>query len=161
MAEHASEPLAFIALEEIPISVSPTAAAAPSLHAFCFRMHDDPLYTTREPRVIASLESVTNSVTVTATRTLDTPPLALSMGFPVSGTQPAMATSAVWSVPLGSCAYMPPLVAIPLHPGSSVDGSSAMRAQHLLATVLRLQGMAFSSGPVPSLPPPLIPEVLV
>ena len=54
---------------------------------------------------------------------------------------------------------MPPSAAIPLRPGSSVDESSAMQAQHLLAMAQRLQGMAVSLGPASSLPPLLTPEV--
>ena len=76
MAEHASEPLASVALEEIPISVSLTVAASPSLHAFRFQVPYDSLYATGEPWVIVSLEPVTDSIVVTVTRALDTPPLA-------------------------------------------------------------------------------------
>ena len=162
MAQHANGPLASVALEEFLTSVPPTAAASPSFHAFHFRLHDDPLFTTEEPQVLAGLEPVTDSVAVTTTRALDTPPPAPSSGFPVLGTLPAAATSSVGSIPLSSFAYVPPSATIPLHPNSSVNKSSAMRVQHLWATTQRLQGVALSSGLAPSFPYPLLtPEVLV
>ena len=162
MAQHAGEPLTSIAPEEIRTLVPPTAAASPSLHVFHFRVHDDPMCATGELRVIVSLEPVIDSVVVTATRALDTPPLVSSLDFPVSGTQSATATSVVGSVPLVSFALVLPSIAIPLCPSSSVDESSAMQAQHLWAMAQRLQGMALSSGPVPSFPHPLLtPEVPV
>ena len=117
MAQHASEPLISVALEEIPTSVPPIAAASASLHAFCFQLHDNPLHTMGEPRVIAGLEPISNSVAVTTTRTLDTLPPAPSLGFPVSRTQPAAATSVVGSVPLNSFVFVPPSTVVPLHPG--------------------------------------------
>ena len=134
MAQHASEPLTSVALEEFSTSVPPTAAASPSFHAFHFQVCDDPPCAMEEPRVIVGLEPITDSVAVTATRAPDIPPPAPSLGFPVLGTQLAVATSSVGSVPLGSYVFVPPSVAIPLHPNSSVNESSAMRAQHLWAT---------------------------
>ena len=113
MAQQASEPLASVALEEIPISVTPTPAASPSLHAFRFRVRDDPLHTSRRPRVIVGLEPITDSVAVTTTQALDTSPLTPSSGLPVSRIQLAAATSAVGSVSLGSSALVPPFSSYP------------------------------------------------
>ena len=86
MAQHASGPLGSIALEEFLISVPPTAAASPSCHAFHYRLHDDPLHSTGEPQYLASLEPIIDSIAMTATWALDTPPFVPSLGFPVSGT---------------------------------------------------------------------------
>ena len=130
MAQYANGPLASVAPEEFSTSVPPTAAASPSFHAFHFWLHDDPLYTTEEPQVIVNIEPVTDSVAVTATQAMDTPPFVPSLGFPVLGTQSAVATSVVGSVPLSSFSLVPPSTTIPLRPGSSVDESSAMRVQH-------------------------------
>ena len=149
MAQHANGPLASVAPEEFSTSVPPTAAASPSCHAFHYWLHDDPLHSMGEPQVLAGLEPVTDSVMVTATWALDTPPLVSSLGFPFLGTQPAVATSVVGSIPLGSFALVPPSTTIPLRLGSLVDESSTMQAQHVWATAQRLQGMALSSGPVP------------
>ena len=86
MAQFASGPLASVAPEEFSTLVTPTAVASPSFHAFHFRLHDDPLYTTGEPQVVAGLEPVIDSIAVTATRAPDTSPPTPSSGFPVSGT---------------------------------------------------------------------------
>ena len=69
MAQHANEPLASVALEEISILVLPSLAlpSATSLfvHAFHFRVHDDPLLTPRNRWTLADLKPVTESVAVT------------------------------------------------------------------------------------------------
>ena len=161
MAQRASRRLGSIAPKEFSTSVPPTAAASPSCHAFHYRLHDDPLLSMGEPQYLAGLEPVTDSIAVTATCALGIPPFVPSLGFPVSGTRPAVATSVVGSIPLGAFALVPPSTAIPLHLGSSVDGSSAMHVQHLWAMSQGLQGVAFSSGPAPSFSHPLTPEIPV
>ena len=80
MAQHSSEPLPSTALEEIPLSVSPsltlTLIVPLSPHTSHFQAHGEPLFTFR--RLVARLESVAESIMVTATRAPEvplTPPL--------------------------------------------------------------------------------------
>ena len=164
MAQHASESLPSVALEGIPASVPPSLALAstssPFLHAFRFKVHDDPLHTPGRSRTSVNLEPVTEFVSVATTQVPKVPPLVPFLGFPVSGIQPAMAISAIGLDALNLVALVSPSVDTPLHPGSSVDETSTMRAQHLIATVQKLRGMVLPLA-TSSLPPPPTPEVPV
>ena len=75
MAQHTSEPLPSAALEEIPLSVSPTLALTPTVpfssHASHFQAHGEPLFTFGH--WVAHPQPVTKPIMVTATRALEAP----------------------------------------------------------------------------------------
>ena len=91
----------------------------------------------RHHLIVAPLEPVIESVTVTATRApeaqLIAPP---TQGFATFDTHPAAASSAIGSLPLRQSVSSPPLASGPLLtlPFSlPANGTPAMKAQYLMA----------------------------
>ena len=73
--QHTSEPLPFAALEEIPLSVSPsltlTSTVPLSAHSSYFQMHGEPLFTFGHWQTITNPEPVAEFAMATTTHTPD------------------------------------------------------------------------------------------
>ena len=146
MAQQTSEPLSSAASEELPLLVPPLTLRSDVTSPLLAKETSQPLYL-EQGQTQSDLELVTESTTVTTTQALEASPFVPFQGLLVSRIQSSSVVSVIKSLPFGTFASMPPLTAVPLHPGLLVEESPASQAQHLMALAQRLRGMAFALDP--------------
>ena len=140
MAQHVSEPSLLVALEDVPKSTPysfTVTSVVPSYQPFQSQALGSftPLISRRR-QTVASLGSVTESVSVTATRAPDfqlTAPL--TQGFDTFGTHSAESSSVVGSFPFGQSMSQPLLTSGPsriLHFSLPTDGTPDEQYQNMM-----------------------------